>query len=145
MKKIARLVWLLVMLIMSIVLVAQQPAFAAGDPVKAHVGLSSWPTILAGLCGVGSAQLTALLTHRHAPQWIKSGVHLSLSVLAGVFINLTVVAGNKWTDYVAEIAVAWIAGIGTKIAGGTALAEEVTAEQGVGKNVGPIVPRTPPA
>lgn len=125
-------------------LLTADPALAAGHVVRTgpSLDLGSWPTILAGLCGIGSAQLTALLTHRRAPQWMKSGVHLALSALAGVLINVAVVPGNKWTDYLGEIGVAWIIGIATKFAGATALAEEVTAGAGVGADVAPLVPVT---
>jgi membrane-associated HD superfamily phosphohydrolase len=133
-------------LVVAGVLLISEPAFAAGHALRTRstVDLGSWPTILAGLCGIGSSQLTALLTHRRAPQWIKSGLHLALSTLAGVLINITVVSGHKWTDYLAEIAVAWITGIGTKVAGGAALAERLTAGQGLGANVAPLV-RVPAA
>ena len=123
------------------------PASYAGTtvPHSAGLDLSAWPTILAGLCGLGSAQLTAILTHRKAPQWIKSGVALALSTLAGVLITVTTVAGYTWKDYASEIAVAWLVAMGSHYAGLTALASNITAGSGVGAGVAPIVQASDPA
>lgn len=142
---------LLASLLAALVLLTASPAEATGAHLgtlaTAHVGasalvLSSWPTILAGMCGFGSSQITAFLTHRRAPQWIKSGVNLALSTLAGVLINLTVVAGSNWKDYVATIAVAWLVALGTHFSGMTALIGNSSANVGIGENAKPLT--TPP-
>jgi hypothetical protein len=116
-------------------------AFAAGSGMRNgySLALNSFPTVLAGLCGLASAQLTALLTNHQAPQWIKSGVHLLISTLAGVLVTVAVVPGNRWTDYLSEIAVAWVAGIAAHFAGLTALVASITANSGLGASVTPLV------
>jgi hypothetical protein len=105
----------------------------------ATLALSSWPTILSGLCGLGSSQLTAFLSHKAAPTWVKSGIALCLSTLSGVLITVTVVPGNTWKDYVSLIGLTWITALFSHVAGLTALVENKTADVGVGKNVPPLV------
>jgi hypothetical protein len=122
-------------------------AYAAG-PTNAHTGvvaltLTSWPVLLAGGVGWLSSQVTAFLTHKAAPQWIKSGIHLALSTLAGALITITVTPASSWKDYAALIATTWGAGIISHVAGWTQLVANTTWNVGVGAGVPPIVPPAP--
>jgi hypothetical protein len=136
--------WIVAWLLATSVLLIATPAEAAAN----HVGnpyslvLDSWPVLLAAGCGWLSSQATAFLTHRRAPQWIKSGVHLLLASLAGVLITVVVIPTKTWKDYAAEIFVAWLSGVISKVAGWTEFVGNATANVGIGANVKPLT--TPP-
>lgn len=145
MSKLARAIALAGATLLLLVTVGSLPAYAAGNSGAASValGIASWPVILAGVCGAASTQLTALLTHRNAPQWFKSGVNLVLTSLAGVLITIQVIPGHTWKDYLAEIAVGELVALGMHYSGATAFAAAASANVGLGGNLTPIVAATP--
>lgn len=102
--------------------------------------LNSWPVILAGITGFLSTHVTEILTHRNAPQWIKSGVNLVLTTLGGILITLQVVPGHTWKDYVGEIFTAFLSSMFTHWTGLTTLTQSLTASFGIGGNTPPLVP-----
>lgn len=116
------------------------PVYAGDGTNSLSLALDSWPVILAAGCGFLSTHLTALFTHYTAPQWVKSGINLALTALAGVLITVTVVDGKTWKDYLGEIAAAWITSLVVHTAGITAWIQNTTASVGIGKQASPLVP-----
>jgi len=101
--------------------------------------LNSWPVLLAGGTGFVSSQLTALLTHEKAPQWIKSLTNLVFTSLGGVLITVQTVPGHTWKDYAGVITAGELAALATHYIGLTAAAQAATANFGIGGGATPIV------
>jgi hypothetical protein len=108
--------------------------------LTAALGFASWPVILAAGCGFLATHITALLTHRNAPQWLKSGINLVLVSLAGVLIAVQVVPGSTWKDYLGLIVPAWLTSLATHYAGFTQWITNAAGNVGIGANTPPLVP-----
>lgn len=102
--------------------------------------LNSWPVMLAGLTGILSTHATEVLTHKNAPQWVKSGVNLVLTTLGGVLVTVETVPGYNWKDYLGVIGSAEAVSLITHWTGATAWLQEATKSVGIGANTKPLVP-----
>lgn len=145
MTRLARALVLIGALLLPILFLGASPAYADGNS-GAHgfaLAIGSWPVVLAGACGWGASQLTAILTQHNAPQWLKSSVSLALTSLAGVLITIQVVPGHTWKDYLAEIAVGELVALGTHYSGMTAFATAQTYGRGFGDKLRPLVSTDP--
>lgn len=101
--------------------------------------LNSWPVILAGVSGFISTHVTDFVTHRNAPQWVKSGVNLVLTTFSGVLVTITTVPGYTWKDYLGVIASAWLVSMFTHWTGATTWVQNATANFGIGGDTKPLI------
>lgn len=141
MRALLRLVSLLVALCAALALCATG-AYAddgTGTGAGFSLALNSWPVLVAGALGIVSTNVTAFLTHRAAPQWIKSGVNLALVSLAGVIATIQLVPGHMWKDYAGTIFVAWVASLVAHGAGLTQMVSNLSSNVGIGATVEPLV------
>lgn len=141
-RPVARAGFVLLALVILLLVSTSLPAFAAessGGGGGFELSLDSWPVLVAGGLGVVATHLTELLTHYTAPQWIKSGLNLSLVTLAGVIATTQTVPGHTWKDYAGTILAAWATSMFAHRAGLTAWLQSITAGFGIGKDEPPLV------
>lgn len=133
-KRIALMGMVLILAILSTAQLASADSGEGGTSFE--LVLNSWPVILAAGCGFLATHLTDFLTHRNAPQLVKSAVNFGLTALAGVLIAVEVVPGKTWKDYVGLILAAWIVSMVTHATGVTNWVQTKTGSAGLGKPAG---------
>lgn len=143
MTRIRRLLALLVAAL-SLLAVLATPAFASNSDGPSSLRsfdliFNSWPVLLAAGTGFLSSQLTAVLTHEKAPQWVKSLTNLVFTSLGAAIITVEVVPGHTWKDYLGLILAGTFSSLATHYIGLTALAQSKTATFGFGGNTAPLV------
>lgn len=139
-----RLAALFALLLAAISLLAS-PALAAPGATVGPQSLVTDTMVVAWLVtlAVGSLipALTDLITKASAPKWFKVFIVGVLSALAAVIPTVTFVHGERWTDYLLQIALAFMASQTAHRTGYSQPIQDATADIGIGPST-PAAPVT---